>query len=509
MEGKSFIRENEREVNIIATRILITATMVVFPALFLLNYLGVFRINWRDLIIFAVIGIAASFIPMVLKRFNSESVLVKYSLVVVSTLMIGMLATNPRVGIYLTYLFPIALSCLYFDRKLTLTAFLLGIPNLMISRYFRLSVELNPKPSPSFAFGYAAWMGGFMLEFFAMSLIFIMLTKRTRKLFENLVDSEEQSNLLNKLKNVMGKSSSASKTLADSVRQLSSSMDNSTRTNKVISESTKEAADSSAKNLQYIESTNETVERISGALQAISIQSRDLVGISKDTYKAAEENMRTISEALDSMRRIEESSIDNVNIMNRLGETSGEISKIVDIITGITRQTNLLALNEAIESARAGEQGRGFAVVADQIRKLAEQSEASAHDISKLVIQIQNETRDAINSMDDESNLIKLGINKVRTAGRTFEELKKLQEQSVKKVDEIAVSSQDVNQSGEEINGIIVNIKSLTEELLMKLESIASSTEHQLKSMEEIATSFDVVDNTAQDLLNLSSDIKS
>ena len=57
-------------------------------------------------------------------------------------------------------------------------------------------------------------------------------------------------------------------------------------------------------------------------------------------------------------------------------------ARIVETITGIADQTNLLALNAAIEAARAGEQGRGFAVVAEEVRKLAEESQNAAGEIS-------------------------------------------------------------------------------------------------------------------------------
>ena len=65
------------------------------------------------------------------------------------------------------------------------------------------------------------------------------------------------------------------------------------------------------------------------------------------------------------------------------------LSEMTDTISGIARQTEILAINAAIEAARAGEAGRGFAVLAGEVRRLANQSNASAakigHDIGALV----------------------------------------------------------------------------------------------------------------------------
>ena len=70
---------------------------------------------------------------------------------------------------------------------------------------------------------------------------------------------------------------------------------------------------------------------------------------------------------------------------NQLQSTSG----ILELIRRVAKQTNLLGLNAAIEAARAGEQGHGFSVVAGEVRKLAEESNRSANQISAILLEFQ------------------------------------------------------------------------------------------------------------------------
>ena len=103
------------------------------------------------------------------------------------------------------------------------------------------------------------------------------------------------------------------------------------------------------------------------------------------TSRKAQDGNEIVLSTVDQMNTIADTVISSSSVVAKLGERSKEIGNIVEVISNISGQTNLLALNAAIEAARAGEQGRGFTVVAEEVRKLAEQSENAAQEITALI----------------------------------------------------------------------------------------------------------------------------
>ncbi|MDU5781145.1 MAG: methyl-accepting chemotaxis protein [Pantoea sp.] len=159
-------------------------------------------------------------------------------------------------------------------------------------------------------------------------------------------------------------------------------------------------------------------------------------------------------------------------IMRQIMNSSRQIADINAVIDSIANQTNILALNAAVEAARAGEQGRGFAVVAGEVRNLAKRSADAA-----------KESRELINTC----------VANMTTGSQ--------------QVERASGAMQDIVQSVTQVNDIMAEITSASEEQSMGINQIAQAvnemdlvTQQNAAMVEQAAVSASSMEAETQNL---------
>ncbi len=166
--------------------------------------------------------------------------------------------------------------------------------------------------------------------------------------------------------------------------------------------------------------------------------------------------------------------------LSGLGKKAEGIGEIMNVITDIADQTNLLALNAAIEAARAGEAGRGFAVVADEVRKLAEKTMNATKDVEDSVGQIQQGTRDSIESMDIAADAVTRSTSLAGDAGNSLEEIVTIVRETADQVRNIATASEEQSSASEQISRSVDEVNRISDQT-------AEAMQHSSDAIGELA----------------------
>lgn len=289
--------------------------------------------------------------------------------------------------------------------------------------------------------------------------------------------------------------------VAASSEQLTASAEETSKATTQISESIQEVAAGTDRQVESANTGSVIANDISKGIEQISYNIQAVNDSSITTSSKAQQGTEVIHKTINQMDTIQDKTNSTADIVKKLGNKSDKIGEIVSLITGVAEQTNLLALNAAIEAARAGEHGKGFAVVADEVRKLAEQSGKSANQISEMIVDIQTDIKESVQSMTEGQEAVEVGKEFVSQAGNSFDDIRKAISEVSNQIEEVSAAIQQISASTVSMVASIDDTAQVAQDAAAYTQNVAASAEEQNATMQEISAASSILSKMAEDLL--------
>ncbi len=168
---------------------------------------------------------------------------------------------------------------------------------------------------------------------------------------------------------------------------------------------------------ELIEHTSKELSQAIEAIDGIAELAQLCNDAAQEATTSTGEALNAVDNTVEGMSDIRDTIQETGKRIKRLGERSQEISGIVDILNSFAERTHVLAINASMQAVNSGEAGKGFAVVAHEVQRLADSSRSATSQIADLVGNIQVETSDAIQTVNQAIETVTEQSRTVESAG--------------------------------------------------------------------------------------------
>ncbi|MCA6063114.1 methyl-accepting chemotaxis protein [Thalassolituus marinus] len=242
-------------------------------------------------------------------------------------------------------------------------------------------------------------------------------------------------------------------------------------------------AEASEHQAQEIAGASAAINEMAVSIDQVSANASESSAVAERSVAIANKGAEVVQATINGMDNIREQIQETSKRIKRLGESSQEIGDIISLITDIADQTNILSLNAAIQASMAGDAGRGFAVVADEVQRLAERSAAATKQIEALVKTIQNDTNEAVISMEQTTTEVVRGARLAQDAGVALEEIENVSKNLAELIQNISNAARQQASSA----GHISNTMNVIQEITSQTSAGTTATAKSIGNLAEMA----------------------
>ncbi len=254
-----------------------------------------------------------------------------------------------------------------------------------------------------------------------------------------------------------------------------------------IAQAMREVAAGADSQMQGMKRGADVALEIVAGVGTIGERSSAVAAVAEEASRQAAEGSDTVVDAVEQMDKISATVESSVRDARELHSKSERIERMAEAISAIAYRTNLLALNANIEASRAGEHGRGFAVVAGEVRKLAQQADQTASEITAIIAEVQGGILSVVRHIEAGQTEVSSGAVKVREADQTFRGIAVGIRGMEDELQGIAAAGQQIGAQLEELSALIEQTEAISASSAERAQDVADIAESQMNSVRKVA----------------------
>lgn len=232
---------------------------------------------------------------------------------------------------------------------------------------------------------------------------------------------------------------------------------------------------------QETEQVAAAMNQMSATVQEVAQNATEAADSAQKAHDATQVGKQVVSEVSLQINELATEIDVATDAVAHLESQTMDIDSVLEVIRNIADQTNLLALNAAIEAARAGEQGRGFAVVADEVRTLASRTQASTLDIQKMIEQLQQGSKKAVDVMRSSRGFTDTCVHQASLADQALDQISiavntitEMNIQIASAANEQCAVSSEINKNINNINDIVTKTTDAASQTTLASEDLST-----------------------------------
>lgn len=302
------------------------------------------------------------------------------------------------------------------------------------------------------------------------------------------------------LKGILKGISENSASLLEASKALGTAADTTNGTMNEVQNAVSQVVANSTEQSKNSESTSENMrimgEHITETSTEVDTLNQNAASMQKSSKKTAD----TLAQLCHINEEVERIIVEVKEQTDRTNVSIQKINSAMEFITSIAEETNLLSLNASIEAARAGESGRGFAVVADQIKKLAEQSNQSGHEIEETTKALMEDSAQEMEIMQRMQEIIIEQSGSMQETRANVSEVLKEIEDSMQSILQIRESTGRLAESRGEVMEAVEQLSQIAHDNVDSTQQTYAETQEVLDTFKQVYDSAGQLKKIADEL---------